>query len=136
MSQNPSEVCLIDASITSISKLNLRPAVVSLNLHCNLLKEIDGLNNLRNLKHLDLSSNAIEAISGLSGLMVLKYLNLSCNRITVVEGLESLRFVLSWWQSCRLGIVYTRCIKKRRPLSPVTTNNFSLTAVHSNKFTG
>ena len=93
MSHNPSEVCLIDGNITSISKLNLRPSVISLNLHCNLLKGIEGLGSLRNLKHLDLSSNAIEAITGLEGLNFLKYLNLSCNRITVVEGLESLRFV-------------------------------------------
>ncbi|CAB4004917.1 Leucine-rich repeat and coiled-coil domain-containing 1 [Paramuricea clavata] len=91
MSHNPSEVCLIDANVTSISKLNLRPSVISLNLHCNLLKSIEGLASLRNLKHLDLSSNAIETITGLEGLKFLKYLNLSCNRITVVEGLESLR---------------------------------------------
>ena len=93
MSQNPSEVCLIDANVTSISKLNLRPSVISLNLHCNLLKCIESLSDLKNLKHLDLSSNAIEAITGLEGLMFLKYLNLSCNRITVVEGIETLRFV-------------------------------------------
>ena len=107
MSHNPSEVCLIDANVTSISKLNLRPSVISLNLHCNSLKSIEGLGNLRNLKHLDLSSNAIEAITGLEGLNFLKYLNLSCNRITVVEGLESLRFVyiniLNNLQSCRYG---------------------------------
>ena len=94
MSQNSSEFCLIDANVTSISKLNLRPSVVSLNLHCNLLKCIEGLGTLRNLKHLDLSSNAIEAITGLEGLIFLKYLNLSCNRITVVEGLESLRYLI------------------------------------------
>mgnify|MGYP002803881909 CR=1 FL=1 len=91
MSRNPSEVCLIDANITSISKLNLQPCVISLNLHCNLLKSIEGLENLKNLKHLDLSSNAIEAITGLECLVLLKYLNLSCNRITVVEGIGSLR---------------------------------------------
>ena len=95
MSQNPSEVCLIDANITSISKLNLRPCVISLNLHCNLLKNIEGLDNLKNLKHLDLSSNAIETITGLECLVLLKYLNLSCNRITVVEGIGSLRLVFN-----------------------------------------
>ncbi|XP_028392315.1 leucine-rich repeat and coiled-coil domain-containing protein 1-like [Dendronephthya gigantea] len=91
MSRNPSEVCLIDADVKSIAELNLRSTVLSLNLHCNLLKNIEGLDSLRNLKHLDLSSNAIEAISGLDGLIFLKYLNLSCNKISVVEGLESLR---------------------------------------------
>ena len=96
MSQNPSEVCLIDANITSISRLNLQPCVISLNLHCNLLKSIEGLGNLKILKHLDLSSNAIEAIAGLDCLVLLKYLNLSCNRITVVEGIGSLRLVYNY----------------------------------------
>lgn len=93
MSQNPSEVCLIDAGITSIANVDLGPAVVSLNLHCNLLQCIEGLQRLKNLKHLDLSSNQIESITGLEGLKFLKYLNLSCNRISIVEGLDSLRLV-------------------------------------------
>lgn len=90
-SKHSSEVCLIDAGVTSISKLNLDHSLLSLNLHCNLLKYIDGFDALGKLKHLDLSSNSIEVISGLDNLVCLKYLNLSCNAITTTEGLENLR---------------------------------------------
>ena len=91
MTHNPSELCLIDANVASILQLTLQPSIISLNLHCNLLKKIDGLDVLPNLKYLDLSSNNIERISGLQQLVSLKYLNLSCNQISVVEGLETLQ---------------------------------------------
>jgi len=85
------EMCWIDMKITSLLELNLYSELVSLNLHCNQISRIEGLDTLFNLKHLDLSSNQISKIQGLENLHSLRTLNLSCNQITMVEGLESLK---------------------------------------------
>ena len=95
MLRDPSELCLIDANVTSLLQLNLQASIISLNLHCNLLKSIEGLDSLKGLKYLDLSSNSIERITGVEELVSLKHLNLSCNRITAIEGLETLRWAES-----------------------------------------
>ncbi|KAA3679086.1 leucine-rich repeat and coiled-coil domain-containing protein 1, partial [Paragonimus westermani] len=70
--------------------LNISESLIRLNLHHNVIKEINGLANARNLLHLDLSSNLIEKIDGLDCLKNLRTLNLSSNRITVVSGLKFL----------------------------------------------
>lgn len=94
MEENPLEVCLIDAGIVSLTKLNLPARIIHLNAHCNKIKQIEGLTHLNYLKHLDLSSNQITRISGLNSSSCLQSLNLACNQITKVEGLQQLRYVL------------------------------------------
>ncbi|KAF5904080.1 leucine-rich repeat and coiled-coil domain-containing protein 1 isoform X1, partial [Clarias magur] len=68
----------------------LKPAITSLNLHCNRLSKIEGLTTAWHIRHLDLSSNHIARIEGLGALSSLRTLNLSCNNITKVEGLNGL----------------------------------------------
>ena len=95
----PKEICYIDAQINSLFDVHLHPGLISINLHCNNISEIENLDGLKNLKHLDLSSNRIKRIQGLNGLKSLVTLNLSCNELLIVEGLENLRYwsvCLSW----------------------------------------
>jgi Leucine-rich repeat (LRR) protein len=84
------ELFMIDANVTDLTKLYLRPGLVSINLHCNRISRIEGISHLKQLRHLNLSSNQIERISGLNGLSQLKTLNLSCNLIVSIEGLKDL----------------------------------------------
>ncbi|XP_060788227.1 leucine-rich repeat and coiled-coil domain-containing protein 1 isoform X2 [Neoarius graeffei] len=84
------ELSLIDKNISSLFEVPLKPAITSLNLHCNRLSKIEGLTTAWHLRHLDLSSNHITHIEGLGGLSSLRTLNLSCNSITKVEGLNGL----------------------------------------------
>ena len=88
----PKEICYIDAQINSLFDVHLHPGLISINLHCNNISEIENLDRLKNLKHLDLSSNHIKRIQGLNGLKSLVTLNLSCNELMIVEGLENLRY--------------------------------------------
>ena len=88
----PKEICYIDAQINSLFDVHLHPGLISINLHCNNISEIENLDGLKNLKHLDLSSNHIKRIQGLNGLNSLVTLNLSCNELLIVEGLENLRY--------------------------------------------
>ncbi|SPQ98278.1 unnamed protein product (mitochondrion) [Plasmodiophora brassicae] len=68
-----------------------RGAIRSINLHCNEIDRIDGLDAFAtSLRQLNLSSNRIERIDGLQALASLEYLNLSSNRIRVVAGLDGL----------------------------------------------
>ncbi|XP_031569336.1 leucine-rich repeat and coiled-coil domain-containing protein 1-like [Actinia tenebrosa] len=90
-SMKAKEMCWIDSKITSMKDLNLYNELVSLNLHCNNITRIEGLESLCNLKHLDLSSNQITVIEGLGGLTSLRTLNLSCNKIKLIEGMEMLK---------------------------------------------
>lgn len=85
------EICWIDMKITSLLQLDLHSELVSLNLHCNQISRIEGLDTLYSLKHLDLSSNQIVNIQGLENLQSLRTLNLSCNQIKSVTGLEGLK---------------------------------------------
>jgi len=55
------------------------------------ISEIEGLENLHNLKQLDLSNNDISEISGLDHLENLYDLNLSNNKISEIKGLSNLR---------------------------------------------
>ncbi|KAJ7338962.1 hypothetical protein JRQ81_012864 [Phrynocephalus forsythii] len=84
------ELSLMDKDIKSLGELPLHPELHTLNLHCNHISRIEGLDHLSNLQHLDLSSNHISSIEGLSSLASLCTLNLACNKITKVEGLEKL----------------------------------------------
>ncbi|NXL95373.1 LRCC1 protein, partial [Alectura lathami] len=74
----------------SLLEVALSPELHTLNMHCNRIARIEGLDHLRNLQHLDLSSNQIRRVEGLSSLEHLRTLNLSCNLIMKVEGLEKL----------------------------------------------
>ncbi|XP_019628740.1 PREDICTED: leucine-rich repeat and coiled-coil domain-containing protein 1-like [Branchiostoma belcheri] len=85
------DLCLIDANITSLLSVPLSQSIQVLNLHCNQISQIENLQHLVNLRHLDLSSNQITRIEGLSSLVNLRTLNLACNRIRVVDGLQGLR---------------------------------------------
>ncbi|XP_061695152.1 leucine-rich repeat and coiled-coil domain-containing protein 1 isoform X2 [Syngnathoides biaculeatus] len=84
------EISLIDKNISSLLEVPLRPTITSLNLHCNRIPRIEGLQLAWLLRHLDLSSNCITKIEGLATLTGLRTLNLSCNAITKVEGLNGL----------------------------------------------
>ncbi|KAI8504572.1 leucine rich repeat [Branchiostoma belcheri] len=85
------ELCLIDANITSLLSVPLSQSIQVLNLHCNQISQIENLQHLVNLRHLDLSSNQITRIEGLGSLVNLRSLNLACNLIRVVDGLQGLR---------------------------------------------
>jgi len=89
--ENQSEVCLIDAGIRSLKDLELLSTVIHLNVHCNRIQKINGIDNLKHLKHLDLSSNDIKQIEGLSQCTNLQTLNLSCNQIMKLERIDNLR---------------------------------------------
>ena len=82
-------VLLIDKKLFVIPT-NLQKDVKTINLHCNEISRISGLQNLKQLTSLDLSSNKLESIVGLSDLVSLKSLNLASNLLTVVEGLAGL----------------------------------------------
>ncbi|XP_062424359.1 leucine-rich repeat and coiled-coil domain-containing protein 1 isoform X2 [Rhea pennata] len=84
------ELSLMDRGVRSLLEVSLSPDLHTLNLHCNCIARIEGLDHLRNLLHLDLSSNQIRLMEGLNSLANLRTLNLSCNLITRVEGLEKL----------------------------------------------
>jgi len=60
-------------------------------LNINKISEIEGLQNLINLKELNLSENKITEINHLENLVSLKKLNLSGNKIKEIEGLKSLK---------------------------------------------
>ncbi|XP_054841623.1 leucine-rich repeat and coiled-coil domain-containing protein 1 isoform X3 [Eublepharis macularius] len=96
------ELSLMDRGIKSLAEIPLSSQLHTLNLHCNQISRIEGLDHILNLHHLDLSSNCIRRIEGLSSLANLHTLNLSCNLITKIEGLEKL-FSLS-----RLNLSYNR----------------------------
>ena len=83
-------VLLIDKNLRSVPEKILHENVKIINLHCNKISVISGLQNLTHLKSLDLSANQIDTISGLSNLPSLTSLNLSSNQLTTVEGLTFL----------------------------------------------
>ncbi|XP_077208120.1 leucine-rich repeat and coiled-coil domain-containing protein 1 isoform X3 [Paroedura picta] len=96
------ELSLMDRGVKSLVEIPLSSELQTLNLHCNQISRIEGLDHLLNLQHLDLSSNCIHQIEGLSSLANLQILNLSCNLITKVEGLEKL------FNLMRLNLSYNR----------------------------
>ncbi len=55
------------------------------------IREIEGLDSLRDLKDLDLSHNQISEIKGLENLEKLKWLCLNDNQISEIEGLKNLK---------------------------------------------
>ncbi|KAM6214375.1 leucine-rich repeat and coiled-coil domain-containing protein 1 isoform 1-T1 [Rhynchocyon petersi] len=81
---------LQDKGLRSMSELSLDSTLHTINLHCNNISKIKGIDHVWNLQHLDLSSNQISQIEGLSTLTNLCTLNLACNLITRIEGLEEL----------------------------------------------
>ncbi|KAF8571878.1 hypothetical protein P879_05535 [Paragonimus westermani] len=117
------EVDLIDFSINSIIPLNISESVISVNLHHNVIKEINGLANAHNLMHLDLSSNLIEKIDGLDSLRNLRTLNLSSNRITFVGGLKFLHSLV------RLDLSFN-AIENLEGLKELNGPNVNLTVLH------
>ncbi|KAM8966854.1 leucine-rich repeat and coiled-coil domain-containing protein 1 [Pelodytes ibericus] len=88
--RNYKELSLMDKELTSLLEVSLNSHLLSVNLHCNKICKIEGLDHLQYLQHLDLSSNLITRIEGLDSLVRLRSLNLSCNKLTKIEGLEEL----------------------------------------------
>ncbi|XP_041852100.1 dynein regulatory complex subunit 3 isoform X2 [Melanotaenia boesemani] len=76
--------------ILKIDLLNDFTSLVKLDLKNNLIKEIQGLDSLINLKCLNLSFNRIKKIEGLDSLRKLELLNLSNNRISLIENMDTL----------------------------------------------
>ena len=113
------ELSMIDCGVRSLRDLSLRPGLVSINLHSNLLSRIENLTLLQNLVNLDLSSNQIKRIDGLHGLVSLRTLNLSCNSIASIENLDGLRG-LTW-----LNLSYNK-IHTVHGLSELWGSNYSL----------
>uniref|UniRef100_A0A8C5QPI0 Leucine-rich repeat and coiled-coil domain-containing protein 1 n=1 Tax=Leptobrachium leishanense TaxID=445787 RepID=A0A8C5QPI0_9ANUR len=121
------ELSLMDKHVSSLLEVSLNAHLLSINLHCNQISKIEGLEHLRNLRHLDLSSNRITSIQGLDLLTCLRSLNLSCNRLTKIEGLEGLRSLRE------LNLSYNR-IHDLAGLIPLhgQTGNLSHLYLHSN----
>eukprot|EP00941_MAST-03F_sp_MAST-3F-sp1_P005025 g5025.t1 len=92
----PWQCAAMDCSLNHLRRLDQKElgkltALRYLNLSCNQLRDIHGLQSLPNLRVLDLSSNQIESMKrGLQGLKKLKELNLSLNKIKVIEGMDDL----------------------------------------------
>ncbi|XP_053322716.1 leucine-rich repeat and coiled-coil domain-containing protein 1 [Spea bombifrons] len=84
------ELSLMDKQVSSLLEISLDSSLLSINLHCNQLSRIEGLEHLHHLQHLDLSSNLITRIEGLGSLKSLCTLNLSCNKLSKIEGLQGL----------------------------------------------
>ena len=84
-------LCLIDSGLTSLHNAGLHDGLEHINVHCNTLRRIEGLERLVHLVSLDLSANNIAEIAGLDSLRDLRVLNLSCNCISAIQGLEYLR---------------------------------------------
>lgn len=94
------ELSLIDCGITTLRNVPLKFQLLSLNLHCNQIEQIEGMDYLTHLRHLDLSSNHIQRMDGLDSLVSLRTLNLSCNLIEHVSGFNNLRWVLLQNKEC------------------------------------
>jgi hypothetical protein len=79
-------------SLESLPQLARRPPVLTtLNLHCNRITAISGLDHLAPcLTSLNLSSNRLRSMGGVWPLAQLEMLDLSCNDITAIDGLASL----------------------------------------------
>lgn len=85
-----SHILLINKDLLSIPNNVLHPDVETINLHCNYIQEILGLDNLLYLTILDLSANKITSISGITNLPSLQSLNLASNFIRKVDGIDKL----------------------------------------------
>uniref|UniRef100_T1IUU6 Leucine-rich repeat and coiled-coil domain-containing protein 1 n=1 Tax=Strigamia maritima TaxID=126957 RepID=T1IUU6_STRMM len=88
-------ICLLDANVQTLLDIQVHPLVRTINLHGNVIRRIQNLASLHNLRHLDLSANRITLIEGLESLLMLRTLNLSYNFIQKVDGLKSLRCLVS-----------------------------------------
>jgi len=60
-----------------------------LDISYNLLRKIEGLDELANLEKLFLCANKIKLIENLENQKCLQTVELGCNRICMIEGLES-----------------------------------------------
>lgn len=76
--------------ITDIEGLNELSELKMLDLSSNDITKIEGLDKLTDLKRLDLNSNCITKIDGLGNLRNLTMLDLSNNKISKIQGLKSL----------------------------------------------
>ena len=90
MLSSSSELCLIDAGVTDLTKLTIPQHLRVLNLHANHIERIENIGHACFLVHLDLSSNRIKVVENLASLVRLRTLNLSCNYIQHVSGLSGL----------------------------------------------
>ena len=69
--------------IENIENLDsLGPCLTKLNLCCNRIKKLSGLDNLTSLMELNLCQNEISRLKGLQGLENLRYLYLSSNKLS------------------------------------------------------
>lgn len=80
------------SSLESLPQLARRPPVLTtINLHCNRITAISGLDHLAPcLTSLNLSSNRLRSMGGVWALAQLEVLDLSCNEISAIDGLASL----------------------------------------------
>ena len=89
-------------SLEGLPQISARPArLTSINLHCNRISTIGGLDHLGScLTSLNLSSNRIQVMGGLCHLRRLETLDLSCNEISAIDDLAALgslrRLLLSY----------------------------------------
>ncbi|XP_065198883.1 leucine-rich repeat and coiled-coil domain-containing protein 1-like, partial [Sycon ciliatum] len=83
-------LCLVDSELSSLLDAPLQPLLRHINAHCNVLRELAGLERVVNLVSLDVSANQLVSMRGLECLRQLKVLNISCNRLEALESLEHL----------------------------------------------
>ncbi|XP_075580673.1 leucine-rich repeat and guanylate kinase domain-containing protein isoform X2 [Pelecanus crispus] len=76
--------------LTAISGLKNLPIRI-LNLSCNKIEKITGLDSLKTLQKLDLSSNKITSLEGLEEHDLLEMINLEDNQIAELRGLECIK---------------------------------------------
>lgn len=89
--KNVVRICLRQNSIQSIDGLSCLAATVEdVDLYDNLIKHIEGLDDLTKLTSLDLSFNKIKHIKNIGHMTELKDLFLVANKISKIEGLDGL----------------------------------------------
>lgn len=67
--------------------------LVNVYLHENLIKKIENISHLSNLKVINLENNQIEKIKGLEGCLQLQSINLAKNRLSKPEDIEQLNLL-------------------------------------------
>ena len=100
--QNAKRVSIIRNQIRTLGQSLLGVEITYIDISCNKISSLDGLQNAKKLNTLIASQNEIEDLKALSELTELRILRLGCNRIESVEQLEPLKDLhleeLSLWE--------------------------------------